>query len=165
MADVKESAMSAASDCKWVRALDANGNSIRISKEDLASVVGGLLEIIVFGGEIDAENKTVLQAKQDIVNKVIEIYAKIKDGYKSRLIINIRVNNGAYLISNFGSNENIITAGPPCSILINNIYTSSGNAYFTYEINSYGISSCVKGVVVKSVWGNYVKTNYTESAS
>lgn len=43
MADVKESALSTASDCKWVRALDANGNSIRISKEDLASVVGELL--------------------------------------------------------------------------------------------------------------------------
>lgn len=43
MADVKESAMTQQSDCKWVRALDANGNSIRISKEDLAQVVGGLL--------------------------------------------------------------------------------------------------------------------------
>lgn len=43
MADVKESALTQQSDCKWVRALDANGNSIRISKEDLASVVGGLL--------------------------------------------------------------------------------------------------------------------------
>lgn len=43
MADIKESAMTQKSDCKWVRALDANGNSIRISKEDLASVVGGLL--------------------------------------------------------------------------------------------------------------------------
>lgn len=41
MADVKESAMTQQSDCKWVRALDANGNSIRISKEDLAQVVGG----------------------------------------------------------------------------------------------------------------------------
>lgn len=45
MADVKESALTQQSDCKWVRALDANGNSIRISKEDLAAVVGGLLEI------------------------------------------------------------------------------------------------------------------------
>lgn len=43
MADVKESAMSQKNDCKWVRALDSNGNSILISKEDLASVVGGLL--------------------------------------------------------------------------------------------------------------------------
>ena len=40
MADVKESAMAQKNDCKWVRALDSNGNSILISKEDLASVVG-----------------------------------------------------------------------------------------------------------------------------
>ena len=45
MADVKESAMTQKSDCKWVRALDANGNSIRISKEDLAAVVGELLPL------------------------------------------------------------------------------------------------------------------------
>lgn len=44
MADKQESALTQQSDCKWVRALDANGNSIRISKEDLAAVVGGLLE-------------------------------------------------------------------------------------------------------------------------
>lgn len=43
MADVKESALSTASDCAYVRALDSNGNSIRISKADLASVVGELL--------------------------------------------------------------------------------------------------------------------------
>lgn len=43
MADVKESAMAQKNDCKWVRALDSNGNSILISKEDLASVVGGLI--------------------------------------------------------------------------------------------------------------------------
>lgn len=45
MADVKESALTQKSDCKWVRALDANGNSIRISKEDLAAVVGGLIGV------------------------------------------------------------------------------------------------------------------------
>ena len=45
MSDVKESALTQQSDCKWVRALDANGNSIRISKEDLASVVGGLQKL------------------------------------------------------------------------------------------------------------------------
>lgn len=38
MADKQESALTQQSDCKWVRALDANGNSIRISKEDLAAV-------------------------------------------------------------------------------------------------------------------------------
>ena len=40
---MKESALTQQSDCKWVRALDSNGNSILISKEDLASVVGELL--------------------------------------------------------------------------------------------------------------------------
>lgn len=43
MADIKENEMSTASDCAYVRALDSNGNSIRISKSDLASVVGGLI--------------------------------------------------------------------------------------------------------------------------
>ena len=38
MGDLKESAMTEKSDIKWVRALDASGNSIRISKEDLAQV-------------------------------------------------------------------------------------------------------------------------------
>lgn len=43
MGDLKESALTQKNDCKWVRALDENGNSIRISKEDLAAVVGELL--------------------------------------------------------------------------------------------------------------------------
>ena len=46
MADKQESALTQQSDCKWVRALDSNGNSILISKEDLASVVGELLPIV-----------------------------------------------------------------------------------------------------------------------
>lgn len=44
MADKQESALTQQSDCKWVRALDSNGNSILISREDLASVVGELLD-------------------------------------------------------------------------------------------------------------------------
>ena len=43
MGDLKESALTQKNDCKWVRALDENGNSIRISKEDLAAVVGELI--------------------------------------------------------------------------------------------------------------------------
>lgn len=46
MGDLKESALTQKNDCKWVRALDSNGNSILISKEDLASVVGGLLPVV-----------------------------------------------------------------------------------------------------------------------
>lgn len=39
MADMKESALTQQSDCKWVRALDSNGNSILISKEDYYTLV------------------------------------------------------------------------------------------------------------------------------
>ena len=45
MADQFENQLPQKSDAKWVRALDASGNPILISKEDLASGVGGLLEI------------------------------------------------------------------------------------------------------------------------
>ena len=43
MADQFENQLPQNSDAKWVRALDASGNPILISKEDLASVVGGLM--------------------------------------------------------------------------------------------------------------------------
>ena len=43
MADQFENQLTQKSDAKWVRALDASGNPILISKEDLASVVGGLI--------------------------------------------------------------------------------------------------------------------------
>lgn len=43
MADQFENQLPQKSDAKWVRALDASGNPILISKEDLASVVGGLM--------------------------------------------------------------------------------------------------------------------------
>ena len=45
MADQFENQLPQKSDAKWVRALDASGNPILISKEDLASVVEGLLGI------------------------------------------------------------------------------------------------------------------------
>lgn len=43
MASIKEEVMTVKDDCQYVRALDANGNSIRISKEDLAKVLGELI--------------------------------------------------------------------------------------------------------------------------
>ncbi len=45
MASIKEEVMTVKDDCQYVRALDANGNSIRISKEDLAKVLGELLPL------------------------------------------------------------------------------------------------------------------------
>ena len=52
MGDLKEIALTQKNDCKWVRALDENGNSIRISKEDLAAVVGELLGVIPYKGKL-----------------------------------------------------------------------------------------------------------------
>lgn len=45
MADQFENQLPQKSDAKWVRALDASGNPILISKEDLASVVGELIGV------------------------------------------------------------------------------------------------------------------------
>lgn len=73
MADIKESAMSTASDCKWVRALDANGNSIRISKEDLASVVGELIGSATLGIRNGLMPKSVGYRTMTIKNTYIKI--------------------------------------------------------------------------------------------
>lgn len=45
MADQFENQLPQKNDAKWVRALDASGNPILISKEDLASVVGELIGV------------------------------------------------------------------------------------------------------------------------
>ena len=45
MADRKENELTKANNFEYVRALDSNGNSIRISKSDLVSVLEGLLQI------------------------------------------------------------------------------------------------------------------------
>lgn len=57
MADQFENQLPQKSDAKWVRALDASGNPILISKEDLASVVGGLL---YNSGEYPFQDRTFL---------------------------------------------------------------------------------------------------------
>lgn len=57
---MKESALTQQSDCKWVRALDSNGNSILISKEDLASVVGELLPITYQKNETSGGKKILI---------------------------------------------------------------------------------------------------------
>lgn len=43
MSDKREDQLTTVSDMAYVRAIDSNGNSIRISKADLASVVAGLI--------------------------------------------------------------------------------------------------------------------------
>ena len=56
MADQFENQLPQKSDAKWVRVLDASGNPILISKEDLASVVGGLI------GVSNSENNGLMPA-------------------------------------------------------------------------------------------------------
>lgn len=56
MADQFENQLPQKSDAKWVRALDASGNPILISKEDLASVVGKLI------GVSNSENNGLMPA-------------------------------------------------------------------------------------------------------
>ena len=74
MADKQESALTQQSDCKWVRALDANGNSIRISKEDLAAVVGGLLPTVTTKSNGLMNSETYLLSTKVFVNKTFKIW-------------------------------------------------------------------------------------------
>lgn len=48
MADRQESALDTMSDCAWVRALDASGNSIRISKADLVELVRANMPVVTY---------------------------------------------------------------------------------------------------------------------
>ena len=71
MADKQESALTQQSDCKWVRALDANGNSIRISKEDLAAVVGELINPLIFRKAISTSENDILFNKLSAISNGI----------------------------------------------------------------------------------------------
>lgn len=43
MADQYEDQLPVVSDAKWIRCMDASGNPFKMSKEDLATVLGGLM--------------------------------------------------------------------------------------------------------------------------
>lgn len=65
MADKKENELTSANNFEWVRALDSNGNSIRISKSDLVSVLEGLIGIATTdkNGLLSANDKAFLYQK------------------------------------------------------------------------------------------------------
>lgn len=94
MADVKESAMTQKSDCKWVRALDANGNSIRISKEDLAQVVGGLLDY-----PFKYVTPTILIPDKNLQNINRAGFCRLADAQTYSNIPDGMTNNGVNVIS------------------------------------------------------------------
>ena len=126
MADVKESALTQRSDCKWVRALDANGNSIRISKEDLASVVGGLL-----GNPLAF--KRVLTSKDNMDN--------IEDGIYSSIDANDPDNN-------YSTNTMYIQLTTPSRT--NDIWQ------FALSANALGIAVRKKRITGWSVWKSII---------
>ena len=62
MADKKENELTSANNFEYVRALGSNGNSIRISKSDLVSVLEGLLQSyksVVYVAHYDSNNNLV----------------------------------------------------------------------------------------------------------
>ena len=65
MADQFENQLPQKSDAKWVRALDASGNPILISKEDLASVVGGLI------GRVSSSNNGWVDKDLDFFHRYV----------------------------------------------------------------------------------------------
>lgn len=108
MADIKESAMTQKSDCKWVRALDSNGNSIRISKEDLASVVGGLIGVVELGvknglvnknagNKVIAIDNTIIRIKINSLYSCTTFAVSMYDGGEVGLfLLSITLNNNLY---------------------------------------------------------------------
>lgn len=74
--DVYEDQLAIKSDAPYIRGLDASGNPIRISKADLASVVGGLIGIATLG-----ENNGFMPKSVGYKTIAIEdTYAKISMG-------------------------------------------------------------------------------------
>ena len=132
MGDLKESALTQKNDCKWVRALDENGNSIRISKEDLAAVVGGLLNSeqiypfmvrnVINDKTIDfndleksgmysvifASGATILNKPTGSVDGVLRVYRGENYGGDTKYIVQefTCYNNNTYIRIRWGENWN-----------------------------------------------------------
>ena len=105
MADLKESALTAQSDCKWVRALDANGNSIRISKEDLAEVLGGLIGTAT-------SDKAGLMSSEDKRRVTRMIAMRQRWGYTGYLrlvLLNKKTLTPASFFINYSSTFDVVT--------------------------------------------------------
>ena len=107
MSDVKESALTQQSDCKWVRALDANGNSIRISKEDLASVVGGLLSSLklypfMFRGDCNDFNDATDNGYYQVSSSSTPSLPKGAYGYGTLVVIGSEFQIQLYIPDTYG---------------------------------------------------------------
>lgn len=100
--DRMEKDLAAASDCAWVRALDADGKSIRISKADLVELIRGNMPVAT-----DLDNgllnkywtKKVISRMIDIRRD--EIYSFGTGGYFAALISNTISGNSAIIIFSY----------------------------------------------------------------
>ena len=123
MADQFENQLPQKNDAKWVRALDASGNPILISKEDLASVVGELLP------ETSDEKKGLMPVfyrkfikpfnVPTINSYAVHIASVIKHISYNSLVFNV-------IVSGFQAGCNIILL---CTSVANNSFTFSAHGY------------------------------------
>ena len=106
MASIKEEVMTVKDDCQYVRALDANGNSIRISKEDLAKVLGELMQtnkILPF--MMQGVIKDANQAEQSGYYQIYEPTSNFPEGIYYGVLLNFNA-YGYYLQVCCGSVNN-----------------------------------------------------------
>ena len=145
MADKQESALTQQSDCKWVRALDSNGNSILISKEDLASVVGELIGVAT-------DDKDGLMPKGS--------YRK-RDQLSGDIDLNEIMDNGYYSLSILSGKTNFPDGFGGYGVLevINPNYDMK-NAFCIQILRDYGNNTFIRmkgGLGANYVWNSWVE--------
>lgn len=75
MADQYEDQLPVVSDAKWIRCMDASGNPFKMSKEDLATVLGGLLPVA------NKERKGLMNESQALNSTLYSISTKGEKTY------------------------------------------------------------------------------------
>lgn len=156
MADVKESAMAQKNDCKWVRALDSNGNSILISKEDLASVVGGLLPAANVESNGLFSKLDYIRNCQMVEGATLQL---IKLGDKERICV-IDV---VFWINQFGTARFILRRDNSDNMMCKKVYNTISDTYlkFFYDSNKnfYIQPANAVGIRIVSVYSTSIFTN------
>lgn len=140
MADKKENELTSESDFAYVRALDSAGNSIRISKADLVSVVEGLMP----GASVYSKGlMTSDMYKTMYMSKVFEGEGLIKicdnDGFFLMLAVVMAGVGFGISISNTVSGSQYIKAGLICDTALGessfSLYKDSEGVYLWHKSN------------------------------
>lgn len=93
--DRAETSLTAVSDIAYVRAIDSSGNSVRISKADLASVLGGI--------------KTILTTSDNLNDiKTQGVYVWSNSGVAGGLPSSYPTSNGSGVLNVINGNESSI---------------------------------------------------------